>query len=193
MNSWRRSVPSTVGPGPAAAPPGACTPNPFAPLLGRHPMGWAGREACSRSAPSCPCCCGRWETFPYTVKAGPAATRRSPGNRPHPPHRNESTPHRRLRLTLALVEGVAHVRQPHTRRGRCATSAVHRRRSLRATLPPRTMLHLRDARRQPRPSPRPGVGRRPCRRLPRQIEHPARPHPGRTSHPPRAGTTATGK
>jgi hypothetical protein len=41
--------------------------------------------------------------------------------------------------------------------------------------------------------PRPGGGRRPCRRLPRQIQHPARPHPGRTSHPPRAGTTATGK
>jgi hypothetical protein len=28
-----------------------------------------------RSAPSWPCCCGRWETFLYTLKAGPAGGR----------------------------------------------------------------------------------------------------------------------
>jgi deazaflavin-dependent oxidoreductase (nitroreductase family) len=40
------------------------------------------------SAPSCRCCCGRWETFlehPQGRPCGPAATRRSPGRRPHPP------------------------------------------------------------------------------------------------------------
>ena len=29
----------------------------------------AGREACQRSALSCPCCWGAWETFLYTLKA----------------------------------------------------------------------------------------------------------------------------
>src|SRR4030095_9997165 len=31
-----------------------------------------GAAACWRPAPSCPGCCGGWETFVYTLKDGPA-------------------------------------------------------------------------------------------------------------------------
>jgi hypothetical protein len=41
-----------------------------------------GAAACRRPAPSCPRCCGRWETFLYTLKAGPAGGRlRRPSSR----------------------------------------------------------------------------------------------------------------
>jgi hypothetical protein len=58
--------------------------------------------------------------FLYALKAGPAGGhRRRPSSRqqrhgghrdgPHPPHRGEPTPHGRLRLILAVVEGARHV------------------------------------------------------------------------------------
>jgi hypothetical protein len=44
------------------------------------------RAACRCPAPLCPCCCGRWETFLYTLKAGLRAA--ASGGRPRPAARD---------------------------------------------------------------------------------------------------------
>ena len=77
-----------------------------------------GAAACWRSAPSCPCCRGAWETFLYTLKADPAARQPRNGHRgagPSPVSLIDRNPPRSRRRSPH--QGATTSTPPHDRRG----------------------------------------------------------------------------
>jgi hypothetical protein len=64
-----------------------------------------GAAACRRPAPLCPCCCGRWEKFLYTLKAG----QRAACGRPRPAEARRFTGGHMGAAVIGVVGGLAGV------------------------------------------------------------------------------------